>query len=1006
MYSTSASYFALIGLLTVLPACDQPHRNAEAFDLPADPLTTFQLEDGFQIELVAGEPLIADPVAMEVDETGQVYVLEMPGYPLDVSPSGRVRVLHDSDGDGVLDQSSIFAEGFVLPTGLMRWKNGLLVTAPPDVLFIADTDGDSKADVREVVLSGFARSNPQHNFNKPLYGLDNWIYLANNGTIGTTDYAEQFGGRGGEVFFSENPAGPRLGRNANDRNVRFKPDSFELESLAGRSQFGHTFDAWGHHFLVDNSHPQYHEVIAARYLEKNPQLNMRMAVHYTPTYDRNAAIYPVTRNPEHQLLTDRGMITSASGITHYVGGLFPDQYRNISIVGESVHNLVHVLKVREDGPTFTATRLHDRKEFLASTDSWFRPVNFYVGPDGALYVIDYYRQIVEHPEWMDEETASSGRLQNGKDMGRIYRISPSGTAPAAWMNRLDLAESNTEELIGHLESENAWWRLNAQRLLVDRQDTQAADALEHIARNSEMAEARLHALWTLEGLGRLTGSLIVPALKDPHPGVRENAVVLAELHFQAGSEVEKALYELEKDPHPRVRLQLLCTLGLLDTPAGAPIRRRLLTADIDNSWMQLAALGASESIDIEYLTDLLPTLTHQQTEGRAIFLQRLASLVVAGGETRHIDALESMALVRNDIEWWQLAVLRGMAEGLRRADPPASYTTSLRDRVVAAFTSSEAAAPRSAHLALLEALPADINESVEAAMVSEKTRALDAGSATIARAQAIEMLAYYAADEHAEAFRSLVAADQPQEVQLASVRALGNASDPQIASFFVESWATMTPPVRDAALDQMMRSEAGMSVVLEALENNVIQPSAIGWNRTVRLMRDTEGAVRDQARALLSEPPGVREQIVEEYYASLNIEGQTDAGRVVFENNCSTCHQMAGELGTAFGPDLSTVRHWSPRALLAKILMPQRTIADGYGLWAVERAGGSTENGLLIAESSASVTLRRQGQPDLTIPRNEVVSIESMNVSAMPAGFEQQISKQEMADLIAFLRFN
>jgi putative heme-binding domain-containing protein len=216
----------------------------------------------------------------------------------------------------------------------------------------------------------------------------------------------------------------------------------------------------------------------------------------------------------------------------------------------------------------------------------------------------------------------------------------------------------------------------------------------------------------------------------------------------------------------------------------------------------------------------------------------------------------------------------------------------------------------------------------------------------------------------------------------------------------------MTPGVRDAALDQMMRSDSGMETLLQAVSDEIVQPSAIGWGRTVRLMRDTEGALRDQARALLSEPPGVREQVVESYFASLDLDGDIEAGGRVFEQTCGVCHQVAGQHGVAFGPDLGTVRHWSARALLAKILMPQRTIADGYGLWSVEKKDGTTEAGIIETESPASLTLRRQGQEPITILRKDLLRLENLNASAMPAGFEKQLNAQQMADLIAFLRFN
>ncbi len=974
-----------------------------------DPLQSFELADGFQIELIAQEPLVADPVAMEVDEQGRIYVAEMPGYPLDVSGKGRIKMLSDTDGDGTIDASHIFADNIVLPTGLMRWKKGLLVTSPPDVLYLEDTDGDGRADKREVMLTGFARSNPQHNFNKPLYGLDNWIYMANNGIIWTSAFKEQFGGRGEAVHFPAQPDAAQLGRNANDRNVRFKPDSYEIESLSGRSQFGHTFDAWGHHFLTSNATPQFHEVIAARYLARNPDLTTRMAMQYTPAYGRNTTIYPITRDPEHQLLTDRGMITSAAGITYYLGGLFPEKYQNSTFIGEPVHNLIHVLKVQEKGATFEATRIEAREEFLASTDSWFRPVNHYVGPDGALYVIDYYRQIVEHPEWMDDETARSGKLKNGTESGRIYRITPEGTGTADWMGNLNLSAATTQALVDHLHSTNAWWRTTAQRLLVDRQDAATPALLANLLMGASTPESRVHALWTLEGLGALQPAHIYVALQDETAGVRENAIQLAELHAEDTPSLWDALLAMTDEPNTRVRFQLLCTLGELDTQASRDMQRQLFETDIEDPWMQLAALSTRGTVDLALFEELYPMLTSTTSPGRTAFLSRLSSLITKNGSADDIMVLGMKAInnddTANDDTAMQIALLRGMAEGMPSAAQLDDTFLPLRDAMLHAFTDASAAL-REPLLAVIKTLPTVQNTKTATAMAAAMEMAKSTASEAPQRAQAITLLAHLDATSHASLFQSLIQPGQPIAVQQAALTAYGLADQEDLPTVILGAWASSTPDVRNTALDVLMKSQDRMAVLLGAVEAGTIQPAALGWDRTVVLMRDTQGALKTKARALLSEPPGVRDEVVADYYTTLTLDGDVDAGQAAFSRVCSTCHQVGGDYGVAFGPDLATVRHWSARALLSKILNPQSTIADGYGLWSVKTDAAQQQIGLIGTESSASIQLKRQGQPDMTIARNEIVSLESLNMSAMPAGFEHQLDKQEMADLIAFLRFN
>lgn len=293
---------------------------------PADAVSTLEVEPGFKVELIAAEPLIADPVAMEIDENGNMYVVENHGYPLDKKRSSKVKLLRDSDGDGIMDKSTVFADTLMMPTGVMRWKNGILVTDAPDVLYMEDTNGDGKADVIKKMLTGFALSNPQHNVNSPIFGLDNWIYIAHERTVGSEVYREEFGDTGDEIVYPEKPDGVRLPRNANGRNVRMRPDGFELEALASTTQYGHSFDEWGNYFLVNNSNHLMHSVIPAEYLDRNPRLVVPRGTSSPPDHGNAAEVFPITKTPDRQLLTDVGVMTSACGITAYAGGAFPEPF--------------------------------------------------------------------------------------------------------------------------------------------------------------------------------------------------------------------------------------------------------------------------------------------------------------------------------------------------------------------------------------------------------------------------------------------------------------------------------------------------------------------------------------------------------------------------------------------------------------------------------------------------------------------------------------------------------
>jgi putative membrane-bound dehydrogenase-like protein len=488
---------------------------------PEDALGTFQLPPGFRIELVAVEPEIADPVAMAFDPQGRLYVAEMADYPLAAEPKGLVKMLEDRDADGRFEHSTVFADQLHFPSGVMAWRDGVLVTSAPDILYMADTDGDGRADVREVVLTGFAKTNPQLRVNGLQYAIDNWVYVAYPRAIAPIRYQE-FADLGAAIRFPDEPGAAPAEIDSTD--VRFRPARKIVEAAAGNSEFGNAFDAWGNRFTVWNNDHVRHVVIANRYLTRNPYLSVASAMQSASDHENAARVYLIADSAAAVRDSEKGSFTSAAGISVYTGGAFPPEYDRSFFVCEPVHHLVHHDLLTADGSTFVAKRSRDGVEFLASTDSWFSPAFTTVGPDGALYVVDYYRPILEHPEWIPPEQLQGADLYAGSQQGRIYRVVHE-SAQASPAPRL--GEASSSELVEHLSRPNMWWRITAQRLLVERGDEAVVPALTELARNgSELA--RLHALWTLEGLEALSIELVLGALADPSARVRENAVRLAE----------------------------------------------------------------------------------------------------------------------------------------------------------------------------------------------------------------------------------------------------------------------------------------------------------------------------------------------------------------------------------------------------------------------------------------------------------------------------------------------
>ncbi len=968
---------------------------------PKEALATFALPDEFKIELIASEPLLSDPTDMEIDEYGRMYVVEMHGYPLDQSGTGKVRMLTDEDGDGVMDKSTVFAEGLNLPNSIMRWKKGLLVTDAPNLLYYEDADGDGKAERCDTLVKGFALSNPQHNVNSPVYGLDNWVYLAHEGATATREYKEEFGDLGTEIFYPGKPDAARLPQNASGRSVRLNPDKHLLETTSSNTQFGQAFDAWGRRLLVANAIHVYHEVMQAGYLQRNPYQVVSNATQNLSDHGDACEVFPTTTNPQTQLLTDVGVITSACGLTAYLGGAFPDAYNNndITFVTESVSNLIHVDRLKDTGASFTASRVLERKDFLTSTDNWFRPVNMYVGPDGALYVVDYYRQIIEHPEWMGDEVIESGELYNGTDKGRIYRISRKDAGPADWTKNLKLGDASAAELVEKLASPNSWWRMNAQRLLVDRGGEEAVSALKAMAVRTDAAFGRLHALWTLNGLGALQPDLIIQALKDPVAGVRENAIRLSE-QFLSNAGVVQALLSLKQDADAKVRFQLLCTLGFINSADASSVRNELLFRDLNDKWVQIAALSANATQTASLLNVVLEKY-QPQNPAYASLIQRLSSIVATVDKPADIRRLVERAVKSGTKEEsaLQAALLEGIAQGTKTTNSVFKGEQAL---LVKTFFNHPYSNVRKAAFRMLKVIGIPDEAAAQAAIQQAIAVIKDASKTKEQRTEAVDFLSLRNPASNKDLLLGRIQEKEEMSVQLAALRTLNAIPDTTVCHYLLTKWETLPSGVQDAGLAMFMINPERSNMLLTAIETGKVQPLSLGWPRTQWLLGNPDEGIRTRARPLLGKQD--TEKVIKTYQASLEKKGDPQKGKGIYEINCSLCHKVRGKTGLDFGPDLGSVNNWSAKAILDNILSPAASIAPGYDLWSVELNSGEILQGILASETPTAVTIRLSPGNEKAISRDEIKQLKALNMSAMPPGLEAKISVEDMAHLLAFLK--
>jgi putative heme-binding domain-containing protein len=627
----------------------------------------------------------------------------------------------------------------------------------------------------------------------------------------------------------------------------------------------------------------------------------------------------------------------------------------------------------------------------------------YVGPDGALYVVDYYRQIIEHPEWMGKEVIESGDLYNDADKGRIYRISAKKGQPANWTKGLTLGDATDEELVNRLSDPNSWWRGNAQRLLFERKSKSAIAFLNAMVDNSN-SMGRLHALWTLEGLGQLTTQQIEKALHDTEPGIRENAIKLAEAHLPDSPQLANDLVGLQSDTDPKVRYQLLYTLGYINTEAAEKARQRLLFQDIDDKWVQIAALSAKA--DPMPLLKVVMEKFQEDIPAYTILIQRLTSMVVYRKNNSLIEEVTRSATQAESKKRPALyaALLEGLAQGLqdRKDGPPLS--TPIQETLIHTFFESPSPNVRKAALQVLKAQGISHTSSLSDGLTKALNLAVDPSQPEDKRAECIDFISIRNPAKYADVLKKMVTPQEPLSIQLAAIRSLSAIPDTTVSNFLLRKWPSLTPELQDAAINTFLTSDARINILINAIEERKISPSSISWPRRVRLMAQKNIALRERARAIFTTNNEV--EVNERYQSALKLEGNIENGKAVFQQNCATCHQVRGKLGVSIGPDLGTIHSWSAAAIMANTLAPNLSISSGYDLWFVELTNGETLQGIIASETPGAITLRNTGIVDKTINRKDIKLLKAMNMSIMTSGFERQITEQQMADLLAFLKQN
>lgn len=649
--------------IVLLTACETPEKiPQETENSPAraasEELETFVLEEGFKIQLVASEPMVQDPVALSFDEDGRLWVVEMRGFMTDMEgseedlPIGRISVLEDLDGDGEMDKSTVYLDSLVMPRALGLVQGGALVAENNSLWITKDLDGDLVADSKTLLDSTYSQNGiPEHSDNGLMRALDNWYYSAKS-----------------------------------KLRYRYQNGAWIRESTEARGQWGISQDDEGRLIYNYNWSQLHGDLVPANYLSRNSNHKPSTGIDHGLTIDRK--VFPIRSNPA----VNRGYIpgtlderkrllefTAACSPLVYRSSLFPEEYYGNIFVAEPAGNLIKRNVVEEKGAILSAYDPNPGKEFLASTDERFRPTNTALGPDGGLYITDMYRGLIQHGSYvtpyLKEQTIDRG-LVLPVHLGRIWRIVPEDWQPS---EQPKFSKLSSEQLIEKLSHENGWQRDMAQRLLVERASSESIQPLKSLIENSKNERARLHAIWTLEGMNVVDTELLFALLPASSPPVRAASLRLLEVQAKdspaIATRLGAAMNSLVTEANQKEALQLALTAEVLDLDQLGRVLKPILLSHGEEGLIRDAVMSSLEGKEYAFLQDIWNDPDWKESQmSKEIFLETLTASVVKNGNPAQVSGtLALLEKEENQNNWKSKVVLTGMA--IQAGDP--KYTASI-----------------------------------------------------------------------------------------------------------------------------------------------------------------------------------------------------------------------------------------------------------------------------------------------------------------------------------------
>lgn len=957
---------------------------------PAESMKHFVHPTDFELKLFVSEPQIKRPICMNWDERGRLWVAESVDYPNERKPQGqgrdRIVICEDTDGDGVADKFTVFADKLSIPTSFCFANGGVIVMQAPHTLFLKSSKGDDVADVRKILFTGWGAGDTHAGPSNLHYGFDNWIY-------GIVGYSGFNGTVGGEAHkFSQG-------------FYRFKSDGSKLEFLRSTNN-----NSWGVGFSEEgllfgstaNGNPSVFMPIPNRYYEKVRGLSASVL----PTIATSNKFYPITDKVRQ--VDYHGGFTAAAGHALYTARTYPKEYWNrVAFVTEPTGHLVASFVLNKTGSNFVAKNSWN---LLASDDEWSAPIMAEVGPDGNVWVIDWYNYIVQHnptpPGFKNGKGNAYETDLRDKVHGRIYRLVAKNAKAAP---KIDLKNATPDQLVAALRSDNLFWRKHAQRLLIERRpDAEIVRSLWKLSNDGSVDEVNfnagvVHALWTLKGLGEFEKpGMGSAATVHQSPGVRRNAI----LTMSRNRDTVIDLMELHlADSDPQVRLAALLTLA--DFPnwsvggsAAGLVKAAQSKGNLDDRNLRDALVIAAAADPAAFLQG---SADEKKLDSAYLDIVRTVAAHFAAQKDSKIDKL-LVLLPKAQPEYIE-AVLDGVLKGLpktREFGESEETAAALKDvflKVPAGSRSKVLRLAKQMNVTAFDKQLGAITANLMKTIVDEKQQ----DAARLGAAQQLIDLQPLDA-KLADTLLDLITPRSSPAFGVGILDAVG--ASPNVGPLLLQRMPTFAPQARSTALRILLSRAESTRQFLDAVEKGTMTFSELPLDQKQALAAHPDAKIASRAKALLAKGGGLpnadRQKVVEEFLPLLKKAGDVALGKATFKKHCAVCHVHSGE-GTKIGPDLSGVAVHTKEHLLIDILDPSRSVEGNYRVYTVETKKGMVLSGLLASETKTTIELFNTEGKKVVVERDDIDAIVASNKSLMPEGFEKQLKQEEMIDLLEFL---